>query len=193
MRALLLTVVAFAAAFGALDIAAPAFAGSHGNRALGGVLLATLSIGVVVGTFAYGTRRPDRSAGARYPGSCALAAGGMALMLLGTSIPDMTVWMALAGLAVAPATTCGFLVLAELTEPTRMTEATAWFSSAASAGLSLGALVGGFAVEQFGPRGGITVTVGAAALAWAVAQVSRETLRREAGERSAQLAPDDQP
>jgi predicted MFS family arabinose efflux permease len=179
MRVLLFTVVAFAACFGALDVAAPAFAGEHGSRALSGVMLGALSIGVLVGTFAYGTRRPSRRAGERYPGSCALAAGGLALMLLGMSIPDMTAWMALTGVALAPATTCGFLVLADLAVPSRMIEATAWFSSAAAAGLSLGSLLGGFAVEGLGPRGGIAASVACGVCAWAVAQSGRRALRVE--------------
>jgi predicted MFS family arabinose efflux permease len=180
MRVLLATVVCFAGCFGALDIAAPAFADAHGNRALGGVLLAAVSIGVLAGTIVYGTRRPGRSAASRYPGSCALAAAGLALMLLGMSIPDMAAWMLVAGLALAPATTCGFLVLAEVADANRMTEATAWFSTAASVGLSVGALVGGLAVDGLGPRGGIAAAVLGGALAWAVAQARRGTLARSA-------------
>ena len=80
-------------------------------------MLAALSIGVLLGTIAYGTRNPRRPAVWRYPGTCALGAGGLALMLLGTSIPDMAAWMALAGLVLAPATTCGFLVLGRLADP----------------------------------------------------------------------------
>ena len=180
LRVLLSSVVAFAACFGALDIAAPAFAGEHGSRAAGGVLLAALSVGVLLGTVAYGTRSPRRSAVRRYPGSAALGAGGLALMLLGMSIPDMTVWMALAGLALAPATTCGFLVLAELADPARMTEVTSWFSTAASLGLSAGAFAGGLAVDELGPRGGIAACVACGVLAWAIAQAGRAPLERAA-------------
>ena len=180
MRILLASVVAFAACFGAIDIAAPAFAGEHGSRAAGGVMLAALSIGVLLGTIAYGTRNPRRPAVWRYPGTCALGAGGLALMLLGTSIPDMAAWMALAGLALAPATTCGFLVLAELADPERMTEVTSWFSTAASIGLSAGAFAGGFAVDELGPRGGIGACVACGLLGWAIAQAGRGALRRSA-------------
>jgi predicted MFS family arabinose efflux permease len=140
-------------------------------------MLACVSIGGLLGTIAYGTRKPDQPAWARYPRSCALAAGGLALMLLGMSIPDMSAWMLLAGLAIAPATTCGFLVMAELADARRMTEATAWFSSAASVGLSLGALVGGLGVDAWGARGGIAVAVAGGALAWLVAQSRSARLR----------------
>ena len=174
---LLGTVVCFAACFGALDVTAPAFADEHGSRALSGVMLACVSVGVLLGTIAYGTRTPDRPAWARYPRSCALAAGGLALMLLGMSIPDMSAWMFLTGLAIAPATTCGFLVLAELADTKRMTEATASFSSAASVGLALGAFVGGLGVDAWGPHGGIAAAVAGGVLAWVVAQSCSARLR----------------
>jgi MFS family permease len=177
---LLGTVVCFAACFGALDISAPAFAGAHGDRALAGVMLAALSVGVVLGTIVYGTRRPGRSAASRYPRSCALGAGGLALTLAGISIPDMSVWMFLAGIALAPATTCGFLVLAEIADPKRLAEATAWFSAAASIGLSVGALVGGLVIDALGPRGGMATAVACGTLAWLVAQAWREALEPSA-------------
>jgi MFS family permease len=177
MLVLLGTVVCFASCFGAADVAAPAFAGEHGHRALAGVMLAALSVGVVAGTLAYGTRRPYRSAASRYPANCALAAGGLALMLIGMSIADMSLWMFLAGIAIAPATTCGFLVLADIADPARMAEATAWFSAAASVGLSLGAFVAGLAIDGFGPRGGFVAAVAGGALAWAVAQTGGRALR----------------
>jgi MFS family permease len=180
LRVLFASVVAFAACFGALDIAAPAFAGEHGSRAAGGVLLAALSVGVLVGTIAYGTRNPTQPATRRYAGTCALGAAGLALMLLGTSIPDMALWMALAGIALSPATTCGFLVLAELAAEDRMTEVTSWFSTAASLGLSAGGFAGGFAVDELGPRGGIAACVACGVVAWAVAQSGRSAMRRSA-------------
>ena len=177
MPVLLGTVVCFAACFGALDIAAPAFAGKHGDRALAGPMLAALSVGVVLGTIVYGTRRSGRSAARRYPRSCALAAAGLALTLAGVSIPDMSAWMFLAGIAIAPATTCGFLVLAEIADPSRLTEATAWFSAAASVGLSVGALAGGLVIDALGPRGGMAAAVACGTLAWLVAQTGRGSLK----------------
>ena len=56
MRTVFAVLVAFGSAVGIVQVAVPAFAADRGSAATGGVLLAALSAGSLVGGLVYGTR-----------------------------------------------------------------------------------------------------------------------------------------
>ena len=56
VRTLLVVSAAFGLAFGTLEVTMPAFAGEHGSAATGGVLLAALAVGSMLGGVWYGSR-----------------------------------------------------------------------------------------------------------------------------------------
>ena len=56
VRTLLVVSAAFGLAFGTLEVTMPAFADEHGSAATGGVLLAALAVGSMLGGVWYGSR-----------------------------------------------------------------------------------------------------------------------------------------
>ncbi|HLM50374.1 MAG TPA: hypothetical protein VK279_07490 [Solirubrobacteraceae bacterium] len=177
LRTLVLATVPVGLAFGALEVALPAFAEDQGNRAAAGLLFATWGVGSVVGGLWYGTRRWRRSPGERLP----LAAMGLALgflpLLLAGSTGAMAALLPLAGLAIAPTFTTSYTLIAGLAPPGTETEAFQLATSAVIVGVSLGNAAAGAIVDGAGVDATLLAAAGAGALAASVAAAGRGTLR----------------
>jgi MFS family permease len=155
LRLLVLSGLPLAGTFGALDVTLPAFGAHHGAAALGGPFAAALAFGSGVGGFLYGARPaifgpPRRS----------LIALG-ALMTLtclplpaATSIPEMFVFAAIAGLCIAPQITVRNQVTQRNLVAGTATEAFTWLALATTVGASIGSAMVGPLVEAAGWRAG---------------------------------------
>jgi predicted MFS family arabinose efflux permease len=181
------TVVALAVflgvAFGAVEVAMPAFAEHHGSRALGGLALASFSGGSLVGGFVIGLRHgvDDR---VRLLLFSAILPAGLALPLLAGSIPVMCLLVFLAGLPIAPLITGAYGLVDRIAPPGTFAETFAWIGTAISTGIALGAAVGGWIVDAHGVPSSIVGGVVAAVVGAAVLAARRASL----GPRSQMLA-----
>lgn len=168
VRALLLTVLAVGATFGAIEVAVPAFAEERGGRAAAaGVLLAVWSLGSVVGGLVYGSlhlRTPHRS---QLPVLVSLLAVGTALPLLAQGPVSMGVALFAFGLAIAPLSACNSMLLAAAAPSGTVTEAFAWNTSMIFGGAALASGLCGVLVDRSGPTAALAVTAGAGLLALA--------------------------
>lgn len=166
VRALLLTVLAVGATFGAVEVAVPAFAEAQGGRAAsGGVLLAVWSLGSVVGGLVYGglhLRTPHRS---QLPVLVTALAVGTALPLLATGTLSMGVALFAYGLAVAPFMACNAVLLGSAAPAGTVTEAFAWNSSMIFGGAALASGLSGVLVERSGVTAALVVPAAAGLLA----------------------------
>jgi predicted MFS family arabinose efflux permease len=158
MRAVVISNIPFGAAVVALDIAAPAFAEEHGSASFGGVLLAALAAGSLVGGLWYGTWKPPAGrATRRYALLCGLLALGFAPLALATSNAALVPLMALAGFGFAPASAAASQVIDEHAPAGTGTEAWTWIISAYMAGAAIGGAAAGVVVEELGVRAGLLV------------------------------------
>lgn len=172
LRYLVLTGLPIGGAFGALDVALPAFGAEHGSAALGGPFAAALAVGSALGGIAYGARPHFFGSPTR---SFLLLGGLQALtclpILLVASIPAMFLAAALAGICVAPLIT----VRSQLTGLGKLagtgTEAFTWLSLAITVGASAGSALAGPLVESGGWHAGAiaacAITAAGALLAFA--------------------------
>lgn len=148
--------------FGGTEVGFPAFAEGHGGAELGSIPLSLFAAGSLVGGLVAGARvtvPPVRLLRV----STVLLALGLALPLLGWSLPSMAVLAFLAGLPIAPVVMSSYGLIDAVATRGTAAEAFAWITSAVFAGFSVGMALGGTLIDAFGVKA--SFGLGAAAVA----------------------------
>ena len=147
MRVTLAVLTLFGVAVGVIQVAAPAFMAQRGSPEAGGLLLAALSAGSLVGGIVYGARTwpgtPRRQLAALMAG---LAAAYCLLALAGVPVV-LAALLALAGLLLAPTTVVGSTLLDRVAPAGTATEAFTVMVMGIVAGTAVGNALGGAIVE----------------------------------------------
>jgi MFS family permease len=155
-------------AFGAVEVAMPAFAESHGGRALGSICLAAWSGGSLAGGLLAAGHRPSDPQRRLRLISGAFAAVLM-LPLLAGSVPVMAAIMLLVGLPIAPSFALTYGIVQDASLPGTQAEVFGWLSTAVVIGVAAGAGLGGTLITHSGADASIALGVIGAVLASAVA------------------------
>jgi MFS family permease len=143
-------------AFGAVEVAMPAFAEDHGGRSLGSICLAAWAGGSLIGgLLASGQRPSDPHRRLQIIG--AVFAGLLALPLLAGSVPMMAVIMFVAGLPIAPSVAITYGMVQKAALPRTEAEVFGWLSTAVVVGYAAGAGVGGSLISHSGPHASIVL------------------------------------
>jgi MFS family permease len=186
IRAVLATIVLLAAAFGTVEVTVVAEAEQLGSRALAGPLLALWAVGSIVGGLVFGARASDRGPEQRMVGLLALVVAGIALLSVATGLVQLAAGMVLAGLGIAPAIACLYLLVDRLAPAGTVTEAFTWVTTAFSSGIAAGQALGGTLAEQVGTGRAFLVAAAGIAAGALLARLRRPVLaRRRAGMREA--------
>ncbi|MEU3048858.1 MFS transporter [Streptomyces sanyensis] len=137
-------------ALGSITVAGVAYADDHGRQSVYGWLMAALGLGALVGGVLYGARQwagpPER----RLRIITALLALGYLPLVLTPGVAAMTALAALAGVFLAPAIACAFIVVDRHAPRGTVTEAFSWLVTTFGVGAALGTAVAGPAVELGG-------------------------------------------
>ncbi|WP_160165533.1 MFS transporter [Conexibacter woesei] len=158
MRTLMLSIVPTGISFGALEVAMPAFAVEHGEKAeLAGILLSIMAVGSVLGGIWYGARSWSSPVVERFIVLHVALAVGTLPLLIADSIPLMGAMAAIAGLALAPSAAAAYLLIDHVAPPGTATEATTWMMTANIAGAASGAALAGVIVEASNARWAIAL------------------------------------
>jgi MFS family permease len=164
MRTLVLATLPNGMVFGALDVAAPAFADLHGAAESAGFALAALALGSIIGGLIYGSRSWPGDLPARYLVLLLALATLLGLAALADGLPLFALALAIAGLMVAPATTIVYSLLDRVAPRGTATEATTWMILGYAVGGAIGAALAGIAVQASGVELGILVSSAGALL-----------------------------
>ncbi len=146
--------------FGATEVGFPAFAEGHGGAELGSIPLALFAGGSLVGGLVAGARvtvSPVRLLRL----SAVLLALGLALPLLGWSLPSMAVLAFLAGVPIAPVVMAAYGLIDAVAKRGTAAEAFAWISTAVFVGFSAGMALGGTLIDAYGVRASFLLAVAA--------------------------------
>jgi len=172
MRTVFLVLVLFGAAMGIVQVAVPAFALQTGSAATGGVLLAALSAGSLIGGLVYGARTWPGALPRRLCLVLLALGGGIATLALAGSLPALAALLLLSGLLVAPTASIASTLLDTVAPAGTVTEAFAAMVMGVVAGTAAGNALGGTLVESASYE--TAVLVGSAlAVAGAVVVVAR--------------------
>jgi predicted MFS family arabinose efflux permease len=168
VRAIIAFAACYGLAFGAVEVAMPAFAEQHGGRSLGSVCLAAWAGGSLVGgLLASGQRPSDPHRRLQIIGT--VFVGLLALPLLAGSVPVMAALMFLAGLPIAPSVAITYAMVQKAARPRTEAEVFGWLSTAVVVGYAAGAGVGGSLISHSGPNGSIVLGMCGIAVATLIA------------------------
>jgi MFS family permease len=177
MRTLLLAGVGIGAAFGALEVAFPAFAEEDGAASRAGLVFAAQGAGSALGGLVYGARTGAGGAQRAYLVLLAALAPSIALLALAGSLLTMLPLALLSGLVIAPLTAAENELLADVVPEGTLTEAYGWVSTSLVVGIASGNVLAGALVESAGWREAILAAAALSGIAAALALVRGRTLR----------------
>jgi MFS family permease len=176
VRSLIASMLPVGIAFGALEVAVPAFAAHEGRPELAGVLISVWSLGSLVGGLVYGARPRRLSLGAIHLRIALILPLSMIPIIFAGSPISMALLVIPAGLFIAPLLASRNELAAHVAPPGAETEALTWPLTAMVAGAALGAGIAGVLVDAIGWRAPVVVAVAAAAVGAVVSVARRHTL-----------------
>lgn len=163
-------------ALGSITVAGVAYADGHGGQAVYGWLMAALGLGALVGGVVYGARQWAGAAERRLRMLVALLAVCYPPLMLTPGPVGMTALAALAGVFLAPAIACAFIVVDRHAPRGTVTEAFSWLVTFFGVGAAIGTAVAGPAVELGDTRAGFAVASVAGAAALVVLMATQRVL-----------------
>lgn len=144
-------------ALGSIAVAAVAYAEEHGGGMVSSYLLSALGVGALVGGVVYGAREWPGRPESRLRLLIGLLALGYLPLALVPGPLGMTALTGVAGVFLAPALACAFVVVDRHAPNGTVTEAFSWLVTTFGVGSAVGASVAGPAVESGAARAGFAV------------------------------------
>lgn len=167
--------------FGAVEVTLPAFAEQHGDRALGGLLMAVWSLGSAIGGFTYGAIAWKLDLPRRWARLAMLTPLAYAPLMLADSQATMAFLALIAGLSIAPVLTAGNQVVADVALPGTIVEAYVWPITTMVIGVAAGNAVAGGLVTHSGLGHALAGSTAAALVGALIAILMHPRLKRPAG------------
>ncbi|WP_171167976.1 MFS transporter [Streptomyces sp. I05A-00742] len=178
-RGLLVVLATFffvGSALGSIAVASVAYADAHGGGMISSYLLSALSAGALVGGVGYGARQWAGRPEARLRVIILALAVCYVPLLLVPGVAPMTALAGLAGVFLAPALACAFVVVDRHAPAGTATEAFSWLVTSFGVGASIGTAIVGPAVQSGGARAGFAVAAGSGIAAALVLLAARRAL-----------------
>ncbi|MCI3929519.1 MFS transporter [Streptomyces sp. AN091965] len=163
-------------ALGAITVAGVGYADAHGGDAVYGWMMAGLGLGALLGGVVYGARQWSGVPERRLVVLVALLAVFYLPLVLTPDAVGMVVLTSLAGVFLAPALACAFIVVDRHAPRGTVTEAFSWLVTTFTVGTAVGTAAGGPVVERGGPEWGFAVPGLAGAAAVLVLLCTRRVL-----------------
>ncbi|MCM2390375.1 MFS transporter [Streptomyces albipurpureus] len=137
-------------ALGSITVAGVAYADDHGRESIYGLLMAALGLGALIGGVFYGARQWAGAPERRLLVLIALLAVGYLPLALTPGVVPMTVLSVIAGVFLAPAIACAFIVVDRHAPRGTVTEAFSWLVTTFGVGAAAGTAAAGPAAEWGG-------------------------------------------
>lgn len=162
--------------FGSIELALVAFAEELGSAGMASVLIALFTVGSLVAAIVYGMISWSIPLRHRLMLCVAWLGVWMLPTAFAPSMMTMIACVMLAGIGIAPAAISASSLIQRGVSSNSLTEAFAWFGSAAATGAALGAMLAGIAIDEWGSDGGQAISVLGGILAIVVAIVGQGRL-----------------
>ncbi|WP_405800531.1 MFS transporter [Streptomyces sp. NBC_01506] len=157
LLALLAAFLFIGLALGSITVAGVAYGDDQGSESVYGWLMAALGLGALLGGLVYGARQWTGTPERRLLGITALLAVCYLPLMITPGVVAMTALAALAGVFLAPALACAFIVVDRHAPRGTVTEAFSWLVTTFGVGTAFGTAVAGPAVELAGTSASFAV------------------------------------
>jgi predicted MFS family arabinose efflux permease len=188
IRTVLAAIVVLAFAFGVVEVTVPAVAERLGSRTLAGPMLALWGTGSMLGGLLLGGRGAGAGPERRLVRLLTLVAAGMALLALAAGRVQFGAGMVAAGIGIAPAIACLYVLVDRLAPGGTVTEAFTWLTSAFAGGTAAGSATGGAVVQHAGSDAAFLTAAAAVLAAALLARLRRHSLEAPPGLARAEAA-----
>jgi MFS family permease len=193
LLALLGAFLAVGVALGSITVASVSYADGHGGDAVYGWMMAGLGLGALVGGSVYGARRWTGEPARRLRVLVALLAVCYLPLMLMPGAVAMVALAAVAGLFLAPAIACAFVLVDRHAPVGTVTEAFSWLVTTFTVGSSVGTGVAGPVVEAGGAVWGFAVPGAAGGVSLLVLLATGRVLAAPAGGAVVAVSPENDP
>ncbi|WP_328581498.1 MFS transporter [Streptomyces sp. NBC_00370] len=157
LLALLAAFLFVGVALGSITVAGVAYADDQGRESVYGWLMAALGLGALLGGVVYGSRQWAGAPERRLRTIVALLALGYLPLTLTPGVVAMTGLCVIAGVFLAPAIACAFIVVDRHAPRGTVTEAFSWLVTTFGVGAALGTAAAGPAVDAGGTTASFAV------------------------------------
>ena len=173
---LVLTMLPFGTAIGALEVMLPAFSEAEGAPELAGVLLAFWALGSAFGGLAYGARTWHGPVAARHLWLTLFYPLAFVPVLVSSSVLAMALLVLPAGMLIAPIFASRNELVGQVAPRGTETEALTWPLTTLLCGIALGAAISGALVDAADWQAAVLAAIAAATVAALLALARRRTL-----------------
>lgn len=153
--------------FTATDLGIIAFTSAHHAKAMAGILIASMSVGSIVGGLYWGSRRQPGTLRQQLTALLLALTAGTVLLMFSGGVLLFAIISAIVGLALAPAITAMYSLMDAVAPPREKTESFAWLGTSGQAGAAVAVAIAGLFVTALHHTGGFAVAallVGAGAV-----------------------------
>ena len=150
VRRVLLSILGLAFAWGALELAIPAYAQEHG--ASPGGLLSIWAVGSVIGGLGYAARRWGGTTQRMMGVLLSLNLAGFLILFLAQTPLQLAILLVITGVVNAPVIATFYVLIEELAPAGTVTEAFTWVSTTFLVGISGGVALAGVVADASDPR-----------------------------------------
>ena len=178
MIALIGVFIALGGIFGATDVSTIAFATEQGHRESAGLLLSIFALGSLISGLGYGAKHWVMALWKRFVIGMIALAFGASLFVFPGSLTSMGIVMFIAGFAIAPTLINGNNLVQAIVPHHQLTEGLTYVGTSLGVGVSFGATIAGYQIDQGGSHAGYIVVVIAGAFGALMALVSIKSLRK---------------
>ncbi|NJP48856.1 MFS transporter [Streptomyces sp. SBST2-5] len=163
-------------ALGSITVASVPYADEHGGDRVYGWLMAGIGLGALIGGMAYGARQWSGPPGRRLQILVAMLTVCYLPLTLMPGAVAMTLLAVVAGLFLAPAIACAFVLVDRHAPRGTVTEAFSWLVTTFTVGASAGTGLAGPVVEAGGAQWGFALPAAAGGVSSLVLAVTRRVL-----------------
>ncbi|PKF79120.1 MFS transporter [Vibrio sp. vnigr-6D03] len=179
MKMLVLALVSLGTIVGAIDVISVAFAEAKGEPVSASIVLSVYAVGSCLAGLAFGTIKFKIS----LPKQFLIASFATALMTLPllfvNSIFTLSLSVFFAGIFFAPTMIIAMGLVENIVSSSKLTEGLTWMITGLGIGVSMGAALSGWIIDEYGVYGGFQITLIAGAAVFFVALMCHQLLSKK--------------
>ncbi|CCO45128.1 conserved membrane hypothetical protein [Vibrio nigripulchritudo SOn1] len=179
MKMLVLALVSLGTIVGAIDVISVAFADAKGEPVSASIVLSVYAIGSCLAGLAFGTLKFKVSLPKQFLIASFATAGMTIPLLFVNSIVTLSLSVFIAGIFFAPTMIIAMGLVENIVSSSKLTEGLTWMITGLGVGVSMGAALSGWVIDEYGVQGGFQITLVAGGAVLVIAMLCHHLLTKK--------------